>query len=566
MRARGSDNKTAQEDEAIVMKGVRVLFIGWDGAEPALVEPWTEQGKLPVLAELMGRGVGGRIRSTIPAVTPPAWTSMITGVDPGRHGIYSFTRPSGGDYGERLVTSAERQTPSVWRYLSEAGRRVGVFNLSLAYPPEPVNGFLVAGFDAPVFNPQICYPQAAFKIATQGISGYVHEGLGQMRDEVCGGELTKQMRQQRDMLFSLTDEIPVEVLAVNYNAPDHVHHHAWPLGQPAEKVLQTGNGAIEEVYQTLDSVLGDLLERYADEDTEIVLVSDHGGGRMQGHVSLAQALEEGGFLSRPSSRKADALTRLRRLARQLLPRGLKTHIWSWLGSEFRGRMAHQLRAGLVAEVDWSKTSAFPWGSSGFVQVNMRGREPQGQIAPQDRERVLADVEAYLCTLRDPVTGQLPVGDIWRGEEIYKEPRAGYPPDMIVEGAEDEYAVMPYWETWGPEYKGGVRNFTTEGDDFRGVSANHRPWGILAACGPSVKAGVEIPVLSMPDIGPLLLYLAGEPIPEGLDGRVEQLVWDTGEELRVEGWGRALPQATEPIPYSEEEQAAVEKRLNDLGYM
>ena len=114
------------------MKPVRVLLVGWDGAEPELLEPWAAQGRLPVLASLLARGAGGRLASTVPAQTPPAWTSLVTGVDPGRHGIYSFTSPTTEDYTEHFVNATERQAPSVWQYMSAAGRRVGVFNLSFS--------------------------------------------------------------------------------------------------------------------------------------------------------------------------------------------------------------------------------------------------------------------------------------------------------------------------------------------------------------------------------------------------------------------------------------------------
>lgn len=548
------------------MKHVRVLFIGWDGAEPALVEPWVEQGLLPVLRELVRRGAGGRIRSTTPPVTPPAWTSAVTGVDPGRHGIYSFTRPSLTDYGEQLVSAAERQAPSIWHYLSAAGHTVGVFNLSLSYPPEPVNGFLFAGFDAPVFTPQIVYPQEAFRLATRNVSGYVHEGLGEMQGEAAVEAINRQVRQQRDMLFNLTEEIPVEILAVNYNAPDHVHHHAWPLNSSAEQVAADTHGAVALAYRHLDSILGDILERFAGPETHIILFSDHGGGGMRGHLSLAQALEEGGFLVRRGEVRVSTLSRLRRLARRALPRTLKSRLWALAGSRRREQMAHSLRAGLVADVDWSRTRAFPWGSSGFVQVNLQGREPQGCVPPAERERVLDELEAFLREIRDPRTGRPVVGTLRRGEDLFRAPRVGYPPDLLAEGVDHEYAIMPQWEGWGPEAPHGLRLVGANERYLRGITANHRPWGILVTAGPAVRPGALVPPLSMVDLAPTVLYLVGQPIPEGLDGHLARCLWDTGVEPEGEIAEAVPAPGAGSVPYSPAEQAAVEGRLRDLGYM
>lgn len=543
----------------------RVLLLGWDGAEPGLVEPWVAQRRLPALADLAARGALGRVRSTLPAVTPPAWTTLMTGLNPGRHGIYSFTRPAPGGYAEELVTAAERQAPSIWQYLSEAGRIVGVFNLSLTYPPEPVSGFLFAGFDAPVFGPRLAHPAEAFALATRGLSGYIHEGLDKAHGADAAGALSRQLRQQRDMLLNLTRAYPVDVLAVNFNTPDHIHHHAWPLGQTAAEVAASTGSPVERAYRDLDAVLADVLAEYVGDDTQVILVSDHGGGRMLGQVSLSRALEAGGFLVRTARRRAGALGRLRRIARQVLPHRLKVRLWSLAGERFRLEMAQRLRASQVAGVAWERTVAFSWGSSGFVQVNLQGREPSGCVAPGDRDRVLTEISDYLRTLRDPATGQPVIGAIHRAEEIFAAPRVGYCPDLLVEGAGEEYSVMPWWEGGGgSDPEAPVCHFSTRADTPRGVTANHRSWGVLATAGPAVAPGASVPELGLADLAPALLYLAGAPLPADLDGRLERRLWNTGEEP-VAGASSAVLAGPEPT-YSAEEEAAVERRLADLGYM
>lgn len=550
------------------MKPVKLLMVGWDGAEPGLVEPWLAAGQMPVLAELVRRGAAGRIRSTIPAVTPPAWTSAVTGVDPGRHGIYSFTRPGDGVYGEQLVTAAERQYDSVWQRLSAAGRTVGVFNLSLSYPPEPVNGFLLAGFDSPVFAPSILYPQEAFAGVTAGLSGYVHSGLGEMQGEMVVRALTRQGDQQRDLLAALTERYPVEILAANFNLPDHVHHHAWPLSSSIEEVAAEREGTVARVYRHLDGLLGDLLERYTDEETNIVLFSDHGGGGMRGSLSLAQALEEGGVIKRRSAQRQTGVNRLRRLGGRVLPRAWKSRLWAAAGSQRREQAVRMLHAAWVANVDWGQTKVFPWGSSGFVQVNQRGRQPEGSVAPEDAGRVLEEVAAYLSEISDPQTGEAVVGAIYRGEELFRAPRVGYAPDLLVEGRDHQYAVLPIWAGWGSEAPQGLRLVRPGERDPRGVTASHRPHGILVTAGPAVRPGAEVPDLGMVDIGATLLYLAGEPLPEDLDGQVARNLWDTGKDPETQEPASASGAAAGAgaVPYTSEEQDAVEARLRDLGYM
>ena len=127
-----------------------VLILGLDGATLDLVEPWSTDGTMPNLRRLMRIGAWGRLASTVPPATLPGWASFMTGVNPGRHAIFDFTRREPGTYRVRFVNSSDRQAPSVWRLLSDAGRRVAILGLPGTYPPEAVNGCMISGFDTPV--------------------------------------------------------------------------------------------------------------------------------------------------------------------------------------------------------------------------------------------------------------------------------------------------------------------------------------------------------------------------------------------------------------------------------
>ena len=127
-----------------------ILVIGLDGGTLDLVRPWAVEGRLPNLASLMDRGLWGPLRSTLPAATFPAWTSLMTGANPGRHGIFDFTARVPGSYRVRFVNGTFRGVPTIWKLLSDEGRRVASIAMPGTYPPEPVNGKMVSGFDAPV--------------------------------------------------------------------------------------------------------------------------------------------------------------------------------------------------------------------------------------------------------------------------------------------------------------------------------------------------------------------------------------------------------------------------------
>ena len=542
------------------MKPVRVLLLGWDGAEPGLVEPWVAQERLPVLAAGVAWGRLGRVRSTVPPLTPPAWTTMLTGVNPGRHGVYGFTRLGPGRR-EVPVTAADRRAPTVWQYLTAAGLRVGLFNLSASYPPEAVNGFVLPGFETPVFGPEMTHPREAFEVAMAGVRGYVHEGVDRLRGEQAAAHLRQQMRLQQGMLRRLMQEWPVDVLAVILNGIDRIHHRAWPEGRSVEEVAQAEGTAVEEIYRECDAILGDLLEEYADEQTEVVVVSDHGGGPLRGRLVLGRALEEGGFLKRREVDKSrDALVLLVKLARRVVPARVRPVLWALSGAKLRRRAEERQREEQRVLLDWEQTVAYPWGA-GFAQVPVRGPEGEGGVAPEDRERVREEVAAHIRGLRDPATGEPLASRVRRGEEVYDEPRLGSVPDLVVDPGEGAWVVVPWSEAKsGPS----VERFESWRDRPKGLMGVHRPWGMVATWGPAVPAGGEPPRLEMADLAPALLYLGGVAIPEGLDGRLPREVWDTGWEPEWQAPAEVV--VGEAEAYSEAEEAVVARRLGDLGYM
>lgn len=127
----------------------RLLILGLDGATFDLVHPWVREGLLPTFAGLLTEGAWGPLRSVPNMNTAPAWTTFMTGKNPGKHGVFWFAEEGERPGEVRFVSAADRQATSLWRLLSDGGRKVAVVNVPLTYPAEPVNGFMVSGFDAP---------------------------------------------------------------------------------------------------------------------------------------------------------------------------------------------------------------------------------------------------------------------------------------------------------------------------------------------------------------------------------------------------------------------------------
>src|ERR1043166_5584682 len=148
----------------------KVLIIGLDGATWRVLEPWARAGRLPHLAALMARGSWGPLRSTVPALTPPAWSSLITGRNPGAHGVFAFRRLAPGRYETAgLASAADLRAPTLWDIAGRAGKQVGVISVPPSYPLRPVNGFVVGCMLTPPGEPFTYPPELAHEIGDYSI-------------------------------------------------------------------------------------------------------------------------------------------------------------------------------------------------------------------------------------------------------------------------------------------------------------------------------------------------------------------------------------------------------------
>jgi predicted AlkP superfamily phosphohydrolase/phosphomutase len=141
---------------------MRVLALAFDGGDYALVQRFMAEGRLPTISRLAREGAFGPLRSTIPAFTPTAWSSFLTGLNPGRHGIFNFTtNPNRGT--QKLESAASRAGTPIWRLLGAAGIRSAYVGVPFTYPAEPFDGIVVTGYGGPE-RPQILPASAEEKI------------------------------------------------------------------------------------------------------------------------------------------------------------------------------------------------------------------------------------------------------------------------------------------------------------------------------------------------------------------------------------------------------------------
>lgn len=549
-----------------------LLILGLDGATLDLVEPWIADGTLPHLASLLREGAHGRLASTVPAATFPSWTTFMTGVNPGRHGVFDFTRRAAGDYAVRFVNATYRKAPTIWRLLSDAGRRIAVLGLPGTYPPEPVNGAMLSGFDTPVTlraDARFAHPpELADEVAAVGGFPFAdfqefHIGPGWHAEacrSLCDGIERKTRLAERLLARERWD-----CFMLLFGESDTGGHHFWALHDAASprhdgaQAAALGN-PLRTVYAALDDAIGRLLARVGDAD--VLVVSDHGfGGAGTTGVRINRWLAEEGFLTfaeRPAG--ARWASRLRGAAVRAIP----PH---WQAACFRlagGRVASRVESGVrFGGIDWRATRAFSEELNYFpsVWLNVQGRERCGTVPVRAYGDLCGELRERLLAWRDPLHGGPVVRQVWLRDELYQGAHVAAAPDLVLELATPggySYVGLPSGGTPGPAIE--PLDATTLGGKLAGMSGSHRPDGLFTLRGARVQAGA-VSGVQIADMAPTILALCGVAAPADWDGRT--LASLRGADLHpvaVGDWRRA------ERDYDDAASADLQRRLEQLGYL
>src|SRR5947209_1449638 len=394
-------------------KDPKVAIIGLDAATWTLIRPWMAEGSMPNLAKLMKEGVSGTLRSILPPITPPAWTSFMTGKNPGKHGVFHFIETAADSYAMNYANGGSRRSPTVWRILNAAGFSVGTMNIPFSYPPEPLDGFQISGLDTPSANSQFVHPASLKSELVEHLGKINHDlrFLGNMSTDHRRGQVLAEMeridQQWAAVALYLLEHHPQDVMMFVFMSIDTVQHYFWQYMDRSHflydpKAEPRFGNAVRQVYERLDSVTGRIIEKLPN-DTTVFVVSDHGGGPVVDRtVFLNRYLCQLGLLNyrNNGSRGRDGRFGLRKIKLKILQGA-----YSFLRSSLSSRQKSLLAETFPAFIDATSSSRvrFPmrpltsFSIGGARTVSSRPRQVWPRIATSRRSSLRSIVHPKILS-------------------------------------------------------------------------------------------------------------------------------------------------------------------------
>jgi predicted AlkP superfamily phosphohydrolase/phosphomutase len=481
----------------------KAFVLGLDGASPEFLEQLMGNGLMPNLKRLHSEGTSGVLHSTKPPFTAPAWVSCCSGVNPGKHGIFGFTTRQNGELNRSLISSRSVRTRRIWHYINGSGKSVGLINIPITYPVEPVDGFMVPCFLTPSGKKNFTYPKNLYRELLEAIGQYI------INVKIAGRQLAGEQAYSDfldDILFStqkrfeamrfLYEKYTPDFFMVVFTCLDKIQHKCWKYLDNTSPLYHSPLASrirprLLQVYYLVDEIIAFIIANL-DSNTTLYIVSDHGFGPYDKRVYLNKWLLDSDFL------------RVRKT--KLFLSKLRTRVKLAKDPFVNLNLALAKRS--VEEFYDPKKTLFYCGDV----------YEQGVYFNHQRKGFSGDVNAYkdqcerlkqaMLSLIDPSSGDKLVDEVRFRDEIYWGPYLHLAPDISVKMRNYSYLIN----------KGIPLKSNTFLQPVEGPEGCHRPEGIFIAYGSSIKPANKVEA-SIFDVTPTILYNLGIPVAAEMDGRI-----------------------------------------------
>jgi predicted AlkP superfamily phosphohydrolase/phosphomutase len=445
----------------------------------------------------------------------------MTGRNPAKTGIYDFLYRKEDSYSLPPVSRLHRDGAAIWDLLSQAGKRVGVLNVPMTYPPKPVNGFMITGWMTPNRASDYAYPASVLdelRTAVGNYHIYPTETFSEQRKKAFLDASNQLLDMRTRAALHLMRNHPWDFFMLVFFDTDRILHQMWHYLDPEHpwrenSRAQDWSKPVWRYFQRLDRRIGELVAE-AGEDTLVIIMSDHGMGATHRMIVLNNWLVKNDWLhfrDGPITRFKHRLFKLGftlKNMHELVDRlRLSKH------AEYKALYSVDVLLKKLFlsfdDVDWSRSQAYSYGRMvGPIYINLKGREPQGIVEPgHEYETLRAEIAAKAEGFYD-LQGNKLVGKVLYREQVYQGLYLDQAPDLILlpnDPRDVFYGLADFGSNrlMQPMYR---------------YSGMHRDDGLLIMAGPGARKGLRLENAHLIDLAPTILQRLGVPAPEEMDGR------------------------------------------------
>lgn len=541
---------------------MKVFLVGIDGAEWEILKPLLSQGELPTFSKLIKEGSYGDLQSVTPPISPPAWASILTGVNPGKHGIFDFIHYD-EEYNSFPINNSHLQAPTIWEILNDNNITTGLINVPLTYPPTSLSGYLISGMltpgDASVFS----YPADLSKC------------IGNYSEWRTGGFLIKKgyrsfindmIRKEQSLAkFTLSQlkASPTDFSMVVFDGTDRLQHFLWKYWDPSHPRFKKNTEfrkALIKYYKGIDRFLAELI-KLTGKDVNVLIVSDHGFRRLHTDFYIEEWLKDKGFL-KVKPRVSQNFDKTVRKGTQVFNRivtrlGIRETLKDLLPEKIQKKLRDLNHVNLTQNIDWSKTKAFFTSLSGqALKINFQNRKKIGAGRNKDYESVREDLKKELLKISDNTRNNV-IRKVHAKEVLYSGPFVPEAPDLLIECASGYTCQTGYSENY---FKPSIQY-------NRDRSGDHSPEGVFIAWGSKIKERGKKVHANIMDIAPTVFHLFNVKIPEFTDGEVLSDILNKGylENHEID-YTENYNLGKDKARVTKTEEETIKEHLKGLGYL
>ncbi len=536
--------------------GKNTVLIGLDGGSFTILDRMMDNGTMPYLKSMVESSARGELLSVIPPLTPPGWTSMITGRSPGYHGITNFMQRREPDSQLlNMISSRDLACETLYSIVNHHGKRAGSLNFPAMSPAPQIDGYVLPGWVSWRWLRRNSHPKGLLDrlkqipeldLKTLAVK-FEEEGKAVVGCEQ--GEYDEWIRlhiRREDQWFRVLTYLmktdPCDLTTVVFDGVDRLQHLCWRFLDPAyiPETLSSWEQHVldlcHEYYRNLDRFISEIVALAGSEAT-ILIASDHGFADSVEILYINTWLEQEGLLRWKS------------------------------GVDRTDEYINDSGPNMTLNaIDWEHTKAYASTlSSNGIFIQVAGKPGLNGVPPEEYEDFRQKLIAALrerCV--DPATGEPLITNIWTREVAFEGPRMPLAPDLTLALRDSGFI--------------SIRAADTYLQPRETVFGTHAPEGIFIAMGPEIQQGVSLPKLSILDVAPTILHSLDLPIPEDLEGKVPEDLFEPafmrshpvryGEPTRPVSyaWSTHLsPEEQSPASEADDEEEVM-IRLRALGYI